>query len=89
MERENIGKTPQRGVLLRRAHELLEHTGQPTAEELLLEHLFGVTETGQARAVWLTLLRQMLASSSLFEESEPHTWTLTAWRYTQIGRAHV
>lgn len=83
MERENAGKTPQRGVLLRRAHELLEHTGQPVTEELLLEHLFGVTETGQSRAVWLTLLRQMLASSSLFEESRPHTWALTAWSYTQ------
>ncbi|MEO9029173.1 MAG: exonuclease domain-containing protein, partial [Ktedonobacteraceae bacterium] len=83
MEQGNAGKTPQRGVLLRRAHELLEHTGQPVAEDLLLEHLFGVTETGQSRAVWLTLLRQMLTGSSLFEESEPHTWALTTWRYTQ------
>jgi DNA polymerase-3 subunit epsilon len=83
MERENIERTPQRGVLLRRAHELLEHTGQPAPEELLLEHLFGVTDGGQSSAVWLTLLRQILKSSALFEESEPHTWALTAWRQTQ------
>ncbi|HEU5378892.1 MAG TPA: exonuclease domain-containing protein [Ktedonobacteraceae bacterium] len=83
MERENGNKTPQRGVLLRRAHELLEHTGQAVTETLLLEHLFGVTEVGQNGAVWLTLLRQMLKSSSMFEESEPHTWALSAWRHTQ------
>ena len=83
MERENANKTPQRGVLLRRAHELLEHTGQAVTEELLLEHLFGVTSAGQSGAVWLTLLRQVLKSSSLFEECEPHTWALVAWHYTQ------
>lgn len=83
MEQENSHKAPQRGVLLRRAHELLEHTGQAVSEELLLEHLFGVTDTGQSRVVWLTLLRQVLTSSSLFEESEPHSWSLVAWRYTQ------
>jgi hypothetical protein len=60
MEWENSSKTPQRGVLLRRAHELLEHTGQAVTEELLLEHLFGVTSAGQSGAVWLTLLRQVL-----------------------------
>lgn len=83
MERENTGRPPQRGVLLRRAHELLEHTGQPASEALLLEHLFGVTDTGQSSAVWLTLLRQVLKSSALFAENEPHTWSLVAWDYTQ------
>src|SRR5579859_2264688 len=82
MERENSNKPPQRGVLLRRAHELLEHTGQPVTEDALLEHLFGVTGGEQSKAVWLVLLRQVLKSSSLFEESEPHTWTLVAWRHT-------
>jgi DNA polymerase-3 subunit epsilon len=85
MERENTNKPPQRGVLLRRAHELLEHTGQPVAEDMLLEHLFGVSGTEQSKAVWLVLLRQVLKSSSLFEESEPHTWSLVAWRYTLRG----
>ena len=83
MERENTHKAPQRGVLLRRAHELLEHTGGPVSEELLLEHLFGVTETGAGSAIWLTLLRQVLTSSSLFAENEPHSWSLVAWSYTQ------
>lgn len=83
MEREKTNQAPQRGVLLRRAHELLEHRGQPVEEELLLEHLFGVTGAGQSMAVWLTLLRQTLTSSSLFEECEPHTWSLCSWRYTQ------
>ncbi len=83
MEQENTGKAPQRGVLLRRAHELLEHVGQPVAEDLLLEHLFGVTGVGQKNAVWQSLLRQVLKSSSLFEEAEPRLWSLVAWRYTQ------
>src|SRR5579875_2051188 len=83
MEQENTGKAPQRGVLLRRAHELLEHVGQPVAEDLLLEHLFGVTGVGQKNAVWQSLLRQVLKSASLFEEAEPRLWSLVAWRYTQ------
>ncbi|HEX7736584.1 MAG TPA: exonuclease domain-containing protein [Ktedonobacteraceae bacterium] len=85
MEQEQTNKPAQRGVLLRRAHELLEHTGQPVVEDLLLEHLFGVTGLEQSKAVWLVLLRQVLKSSSLFEEQEPHTWSLAAWRYTQRG----
>ncbi len=89
MERETSERAPQRGVLLRRAHELLEHTGRPAPEDLLLEHLFGVTGVGQSGAVWVTLLRQVLKSSSLFEESEPHTWALTAWRQTQRALAEV
>src|ERR1700676_862667 len=36
--------TPQRGTLLRRAHELLESFGRPTAEDLLIQHLFGAGE---------------------------------------------
>jgi DNA polymerase-3 subunit epsilon len=84
MERENSNKSAQRGVLLRRAHELLEHTGRPVSEEALLEHLFGVTGDEQSKTVWLVLLRQILTSSSLFEESEPHTWGLGAWRFTQL-----
>src|SRR4051812_9108900 len=83
MEQEHAGKAPQRGVLLRRTHELLEHLGQPVDEELLLKHLFGVTETGQSQAVWLTLLRQILKSSTLFVECEAHTWALVAWQQTQ------
>ncbi len=83
MEQEHVGKTPQSGVLLRRAHELLEHTGQPVEEDLLLEHLFGVTEKGQNQAMWLILLRQILGGSTLFEQSEERSWSLVAWRYTQ------
>ena len=83
MERENSGTTPQRGVLLRRAHELLEHTGQPASEAVLLEHLFGVADVDQKQAVWLTLLRQILHSSTLFEEDALHLWSLRAWNYTQ------
>src|SRR6185312_312605 len=85
MEQGHTNKPPQRGVLLRRAHELLEHTGQPVSEDVMLEHLFGVTGIEQSKTVWLVLLRQILQSSTLFEESEPHTWALVAWRYTQRG----
>lgn len=83
MEQKQSGGAPQRGVLLRRAHELLEHTGQPVSEDVLLEHLFGVTDTGPRQAVWVTLLHQILQSSSLFAAGEADTWALTAWQQTQ------
>ena len=79
---ENV---PQRGTLLRRAHELLESIGQPVAEDLLIRHLFGATEVSVSRsAVWTMLLRQTLKGSTLFEQSEDNTWLLTAWRSTQL-----
>src|SRR2546421_5292146 len=77
----------QQGVLLRRAHELLESIGQPAAEGLLLRHLFGVTEgSGMAKnPIWNMLLRKALSSSSLFEifeQDEEQSWALSAWRST-------
>ncbi|HLX55757.1 MAG TPA: exonuclease domain-containing protein [Ktedonobacteraceae bacterium] len=74
----------QQGVLLRRAHELLESSGQPVAEEQLLQHLFGVVEDGSTakNPVWLAMLRKALSSSSLFEQTDELMWTLSAWRST-------
>ena len=85
MAQVEVSKSAQRGVLLRRAHELLESTGQPVAEELLLRHLFGVTEgTSDARnPIWLNLLRAALSSSSLFEQAGDEIWALSAWSVTQ------
>ncbi|HZO73473.1 MAG TPA: exonuclease domain-containing protein [Ktedonobacteraceae bacterium] len=88
MASEDNGTVPQRGTLLRRAHELLESLGQPVSEDLLVQHLFGANGNAQ---LWKLLVRQTLKSSSLFEEmSEPAEvacaeaqWTLTAWRSTQ------
>src|SRR5579883_3011754 len=88
MAGEDEGTVPQRGTLLRRAHELLESLGQPVSEDLLVQHLFGANGNAQ---LWKLLLRQTLKSSSLFEEmSEPAEvacvevqWALTAWRSTQ------
>src|SRR3989440_2982313 len=82
-----VEASAQQGVLLRRAHELLESIGQPVAEGLLLQHLFGVTEcTSTAKnPIWLTLLRKALSSSSLFEifeQDEEQSWALSAWRST-------
>ena len=69
----SVDEVPQRGTLLRRAHELLESIGQPTAEDLLIQHLFGVSEGSTGRpAVWSMLLRQTLQSSSLFEQADEH-----------------
>src|SRR5712692_6365661 len=75
MAQEEIDGLPQRGALLRRAHELLESIGQPVSEDLLLQHLFGVTECGDEyssrptqHALWIMLLRRTLKSSSLFEQ---------------------
>src|SRR5438128_10434372 len=80
MAQEETGETPQRGVLLRRAHELLESLGQPTPDALLIQHLFGVT--GSNNALWKALLYQVLRSSSLFEQTEEQEWILSAWRST-------
>ncbi|GHO42679.1 exonuclease domain-containing protein [Ktedonospora formicarum] len=93
MVQEDEGGVPQRGALLRRAHELLEQVGQPVAEERLIEHLFGVTGGGRENGFWTILLRQALRSSPLFElhvvgeEDEigrEQQWALTAWKSTQI-----
>ena len=85
MAQAEAGIVPQQGVLLRRAHELLESFGKPVSEDLLLQHLFGVTqgEGKSNRAIWLTLLRKALRSSSMFEELDEHQWALLAWRSTQ------
>src|SRR5215470_12354455 len=90
MVQENVGDTndasphplPQQGALLRRAHELLEHAGQPLVEELLIKHLFGVVGKAGKNAVWKTLLRQTLGSSALFERVDEHEWALAVWRVT-------
>ena len=79
MAQEKVDGLPQRGALLRRAHELLESVGQPVSEDLLVQHLFGVDcardEYGSRpsqHAVWIMLLRRTLKSSSLFEQSNAH-----------------
>src|SRR5215471_9999892 len=82
MAQAETGGVPQQGVLLRRAHELLESIGQPVSEDLLLQHLFGVIENMGKNAVWLTLLRKALQSSSLFEQTGEGQWALLAWRST-------
>src|SRR5256885_984298 len=85
MAQVEVGIMPQQGVLLRRAHELLESFGKPVSEDLLLQHLFGVTQDdGKSnKAIWVTLLRKTLRSSSMFEEIDEHQWALLAWRSTQ------
>src|SRR5438270_12117247 len=86
----SVGEVPQRGTLLRRSHELLESIGQPTAEDLLIEHLFGVSEGSTGRhAVWTMLLRQTLQSSSLFEEAAAQHSSLSARRSTQLPHIEV
>jgi DNA polymerase III subunit epsilon len=86
-----VNTGPQRGTLLRRAHELLEALGKPCSEEVLIRHLFGAG----ARPVptnlkfWRQLLRQTLSGSSLFEESASADvdgetlWSLVSWRVTR------
>ena len=86
---------PQRGTLLRRAHELLESIGQPVAEETLIQHLFGANNNTGQQGFWTVMLRQALRSSALFEEageigiaSSVH-WSLSAWRSTQQSLCDV
>lgn len=74
---------PQRGVLLRRAYELLEMMGQPVAEEALVQHLFGANGSLGKPSVWTALLRQALGSSALFEQVGEQEWALCEWRSTQ------
>ena len=91
MVQEDVHDVPQRGMLLRRAYELLESLGQPTPEDVLIAHLFGASGAMGKHALWTMLLRQALRSSSLFEEfSAGHEvavggalcWSLSAWRST-------
>ncbi len=84
---QEVGEdVPQRGLMLRRAHELLESLGQPAGETLLIQHLFGASS---ASAVWTMLLRQTLQSSALFEQTSEHEWSLTAWRSTRLSLSEV
>src|SRR5260370_36436333 len=85
-------RLPQQSALLRRAHELLESSGQPLSEDALIKHLFGVVGKTAKNAVWKTLLRQTLKNSTLFEQVDEHAWeelsqeskwTLSAWRIAQ------
>lgn len=90
---------PQRGTLLRRAHELLEQVGQPVVEEQLIEYLFGVTGGGNSNGFWTILLRQTLRGSPLFESlsvgdedemgGQERLWGLTAWKRTQLTLEEV
>jgi DNA polymerase-3 subunit epsilon len=86
MGQEKSDAPPQRGTLLRRAHELLETLGQPASEEILIQHLFGATGN---TTLWTVHLRKALRSSSLFESSgntgvgSSLLWSLTSWRTTQ------
>src|SRR5712692_8859800 len=90
MVQEAVEGVPQRGTLLRRAHELLEGLGQPAPEDLLIQHLFGASEGTTGRpAVWNILLRQTLNSSSLFEQTGEYAWALSAWRSTQLPLSDV
>ncbi|BCL83954.1 GIY-YIG nuclease family protein [Ktedonobacteria bacterium brp13] len=89
---ESLGSTsakdelPQRGTLLRRAYELLETLGQPAAEDILIQHLFGANGN---KNLWTVLLRQTLRSSSLFVETGESgftrevRWSLSSWQSTQ------
>src|SRR5207302_4529683 len=94
MVQEAVEGVPQRGTLLRRAHELLESLGRPTAEDLLIQHLFGASEDTQnvttgRNAVWTLLLRQVLNSSSLFEQTSEREWSLSSWRSTHMPLENV
>jgi DNA polymerase-3 subunit epsilon len=94
MVQEAVEGVPQRGTLLRRAHELLESLGRPTAEDLLIQHLFGASEDTQnvttgRNAVWTLLLRQVLNSSSLFEQTSEREWSLSSWRSTNMPLENV
>ncbi len=86
MRQEESGVLPQRGTLLRRAHELLEMLGQPTSEDLLIQHLFGASGNTN---LWTVHLRKALRSSPLFESSgetgigSSLLWSLSSWRSTQ------
>ena len=85
------GASPLRGTLVRRAYDLLESSGQPVSEELLIQYLFGASGTTSKHAFWKVLLRQALRDSELFESAgdagsgNELLWALTTWRRTQAA----
>jgi DNA polymerase III subunit epsilon len=94
MTQVEASNSAQQGVLLRRAHELLESAGQPVPEEALLQHLFGVIAGSGAASnpIWQALLRKALHSSSLFEPADERgeqAWALSAWRSTHRSLEEV
>ena len=90
-DRGAVSSGPQRGVLLRRAHDLLETLGEPVGAEELIKHLFGATCSPHSgnHKFWQRLLYQTLHGSSLFEEIAADDgigemlWSLVSWRVTQ------
>jgi len=60
-----VNSGPQRGTLLRRAHDLLETLGKPADEEILIKHLFGASRKSSSGNLrfWKQLLRQTLNGS--------------------------
>lgn len=80
---------PQRATLLRRAHELLERTGQPAGEAFLIQHLFSVSDEVGQSSPWVSMLRQVLRSSSLFEQTGESEWSLASWRSTHLNVGDV
>ena len=87
MTQQDAGTVPQSALLVRRAHDLLEHLGTPATEEQLILHLFGAASP--APPLWTLLLRKTLRSSSLFVASgeagivNTLLWSLRSWQVTQ------
>ena len=90
MAQEEAEEVPARSTLLRRAHELLESSGQATDERALIEHLFGTSGSHNNHSLWTVLLRKTLKSSALFEATVATdlegsiSWSLTAWKTMQL-----
>ena len=69
------------GPLAARAHDLLSAAGHPLSAETLIEHVFGVRQSGTRvnGGGMHGLLARVLKESSIFSQNSDGTWGLVAW----------
>ncbi len=73
--------SPGLGALAARAHELLDATGHPVGEKLLVRHVFGLTGARDEKTAqfWRGQLTRVLAGHDLFAQGADGAWGLAAW----------
>jgi len=76
-----VSSPPGLGALAARAHELLDATGHPISEKLLVRHVFGLTGTRDDKTAlfWRGQLTRVLAGHDLFAQEPDGAWGLAAW----------
>ena len=65
------------GALAARAYDLLDFAGRPVAEEKLVQHVFGLSET--RTGFWRGQLTRLLSQHDVFAQLPNGAWALSVW----------